>query len=102
MGTICLSPAPNLRCVGLSLTEEVITLIPVALEMIFSLGLVLTGRDAGRCVHGSLGILSDVLTNFFAQHSIHSRCREPNIFSAGSSQRSQSRRPNTPNLSRGP
>jgi hypothetical protein len=56
MGTICLSPAPNLRCVGLSLTQEVVTLVPVALEVIFSLGLALTGRDAGRCVYGSLGI----------------------------------------------
>ena len=56
MGTICLSPAPNLRCVGLSLTEEIITLVPVALEVIFSLGLVLTGRDAGRCVCWSVRI----------------------------------------------
>ena len=51
---------------------------------------------------GPLGILSEVLTNFFVQHSIHSRRREPNLFSAESSQRSQSRRPNTANLSRGP
>lgn len=56
MGTICLSPAPNLRCVGLSLTEELVTLIPAALEVIFSLGLAVTGRDAGRCVYRSLGI----------------------------------------------
>ncbi|KAI9456077.1 hypothetical protein F5148DRAFT_382167 [Russula earlei] len=48
MGTICLSPAPGLRCVGLSLTEEVITLAPVGLEVIFSLGLVFVGQDAGR------------------------------------------------------
>lgn len=48
MGTICLSPAPNLRCVGLSLTQELVTLVPAALEVIFSLGLAVTGRDAGR------------------------------------------------------
>ncbi|KAH9955429.1 hypothetical protein BC827DRAFT_1271745 [Russula dissimulans] len=48
VGTVCLSPAPGLRCVGLSLTEEVITLVPVGLEVIFSLGLIFAGRDAGR------------------------------------------------------
>jgi hypothetical protein len=57
MGTICLSPAPNLRCVGLSLTQEVITLVPSALEAVFSLGLIFADSDAGRCVLGlrSLG-----------------------------------------------
>jgi len=54
VGTVCLSPAPGLRCVGLSLTQEVITLVPVGLEVIFSLGLMLAGRDAGRCVLGLL------------------------------------------------
>ena len=53
MGTVCLSPAPALRCVGLSLTEEVITLVPTALEVIFSLGLVFAECDAGRCVLSS-------------------------------------------------
>jgi hypothetical protein len=55
VGTVCLSPAPGLRCVGLSLTEEVITLVPVGLEVIFSLGLIFAGRDAGRCVLGLCG-----------------------------------------------
>lgn len=62
MGTICLSPAPNLRCVGLSLTEELVTLVPVALEVVFSLGLALAGRDAGRCVCRPSADLSDVLS----------------------------------------
>ena len=53
MGTVCLSPAPALRCVGLSLTEEVITLVPTVLEVIFSLGLIFAESDAGRCVLSS-------------------------------------------------
>jgi hypothetical protein len=48
MGTVCLSLAPTLRCVGLTRIEEVIALIPAGLEVIFSLGLVFAGRNAGR------------------------------------------------------
>ncbi|KAI0292046.1 hypothetical protein B0F90DRAFT_1773235 [Multifurca ochricompacta] len=48
MGTVCLSLVPNLRCVGLSHKEEVISIVPVGLEVVFSLGLVFAGRDAGR------------------------------------------------------
>jgi hypothetical protein len=54
MDTVCLSPAPALRCVGLSLTDELITLIPAALEVVFSLGLVFAEGDGGRCVLGLL------------------------------------------------
>lgn len=78
MGTICLSPAPNLRCVGLSLTQEVVTLVPAALEVIFSLGLAVTGRDAGRCVWG-LWEFVGYLIHFFTQHAFHPRRREPNL-----------------------
>jgi hypothetical protein len=101
MGTICLSPAPNLRCVGLSLTEELITIVPAALEVIFSLGLVLAGRDAGRCVRGSLEFVR-CLIDFFPQYSFHSRCGEPNLFSADYSQLVQSPRPIIPNFPLGP
>ncbi|KAI0251552.1 hypothetical protein BJV78DRAFT_1282404 [Lactifluus subvellereus] len=48
MGSVCLSLAPTLRCAGLSFKEEVFALIPAGLEVIFSLGLVFAGRDAGR------------------------------------------------------
>jgi hypothetical protein len=48
MGSVCLSLAPTLRCVGLSRIEEIVALIPAGLEVIFSLGLVFAGREAGR------------------------------------------------------
>ncbi|KAI0301469.1 hypothetical protein BC826DRAFT_568721 [Russula brevipes] len=48
MGTVCLSPAPGLRCVGLSLIQEAITIIPTAVEVVFSLGLMFGGYNAGR------------------------------------------------------
>ena len=65
MGTVCLSPVIALRCVGLSLTEEIVTLIPAALEVIFSLGLVFAASDAGRCVL-SLLYGFGVIHQFFA------------------------------------
>lgn len=52
MADICLSPVLGLRCLGLSHIEEALTLVPIGLEVIFSLGLVFAGRDAGRYVHG--------------------------------------------------
>ncbi|KAI9450093.1 hypothetical protein BJY52DRAFT_1419696 [Lactarius psammicola] len=48
MATVCLSPVLGLRCLGLSHIQEAITLVPVGLEVIFSLGLIFAGRDAGR------------------------------------------------------
>ena len=50
MADICLSPVLGLRCLGLSHIQEAVTLVPIGLEVIFSLGLVLAGRDAGRYV----------------------------------------------------
>ncbi|KAH9052362.1 hypothetical protein EDB87DRAFT_1692257 [Lactarius vividus] len=47
MAAICLSPVLGLRCLGLSHIQEAITLIPVGLEVVFSLGLIFAGRDAG-------------------------------------------------------
>ncbi|KAH9077561.1 hypothetical protein EDB83DRAFT_1491396 [Lactarius deliciosus] len=47
MATICLSPALGIRCLGLSHIQEAITLVPVGLEVVFSLGLIFAGRDAG-------------------------------------------------------
>ncbi|KAH9046608.1 hypothetical protein EDB84DRAFT_1465598 [Lactarius hengduanensis] len=47
MANICFSPVLGLRCLGLSHIQEAITLVPVGLEVIFSLGLIFAGRDAG-------------------------------------------------------
>ncbi|KAH9037404.1 hypothetical protein EDB83DRAFT_1750112 [Lactarius deliciosus] len=47
MATICLSPVLGIRCLGLSHIQEAITLAPVGLEVVFSLGLIFAGRDAG-------------------------------------------------------
>ncbi|KAH8978628.1 hypothetical protein EDB92DRAFT_2119174 [Lactarius akahatsu] len=47
MATICLSPVLGLRCLGLSHIQEAITLVPVGLEVVFSLGLIIAGREAG-------------------------------------------------------
>ena len=55
MADICLSPVLGLRCLGLSHTQEAITLVPICLELIFSLGLVIAGRDVGRYVYDPLG-----------------------------------------------
>jgi hypothetical protein len=54
MADICLSPVLGLRCLGLSHVQEALTLVPICLEVIFSLGLVIAGRDAGRYVHDPL------------------------------------------------
>lgn len=54
MADICLSPVLGLRCLGLSHTQEAITLVPICLEVIFSLGLVIAGRDVGRYVYDPL------------------------------------------------
>ncbi|KAH9168038.1 hypothetical protein EDB89DRAFT_1633505 [Lactarius sanguifluus] len=43
MATICLSPVLGLRCLGLSHIQEAITLVPVGLEVVFSLGLIFAG-----------------------------------------------------------
>jgi hypothetical protein len=51
MAGICLSPILGLRCLGLSHVQEAVTLVPICLEVIFSLGLVIAGRDAGRFVY---------------------------------------------------
>ncbi|KAI0049550.1 hypothetical protein FA95DRAFT_1556856 [Auriscalpium vulgare] len=48
MGSVCLSLVPILRCIGLSQTEEKILLVPPALEVVFSLGLMVAGRGVGR------------------------------------------------------
>ncbi len=53
MEAVCLSLAPALRCVGLSLTEEVAILLPAFLEVIFSLGLIFVECDADRYVLSS-------------------------------------------------
>ena len=50
---VCLSLAPALRCVGLTLTEEVAILLPAFLEVIFSLGLIFVPCDADRYVLSS-------------------------------------------------
>ncbi len=50
MAAVCLSPVLGLRCLGLSHIQEAITLVPIGLEVVFSLGLIFAGRDAGRCV----------------------------------------------------
>ncbi|KAI9438039.1 hypothetical protein H4582DRAFT_1952276 [Lactarius indigo] len=47
MAAICLSPVLGLRCLGLSHIQEAITLVPAGLEVVFSLGLIFAGRDAG-------------------------------------------------------
>ncbi|KAH8981376.1 hypothetical protein EDB86DRAFT_3247689 [Lactarius hatsudake] len=47
MATICLSPVLGIRCLGLSHIQETVTLVPVGLEVIFSLGLIFARRDAG-------------------------------------------------------
>jgi hypothetical protein len=54
MAEICLSPTLGLRCLGLSHVQEAVTLLPICLEVIFSLGLVIAGRDAGRQVYDPL------------------------------------------------
>jgi hypothetical protein len=63
MGSVadCLSLTPILRCVGLSLNEEVFALIPAGLEVIFSLGLVFAGRNAGRYVLQSRGFVDHLI-----------------------------------------
>jgi len=47
MGSVCLSLVPILRCIGLSRTESGLLLIPPAVEVIFSVGLVIAGTGRG-------------------------------------------------------
>ncbi|TFY72564.1 hypothetical protein EVG20_g434 [Dentipellis fragilis] len=48
MGSICLSQVPILRCLDLARIETIVLIIPPALEIIFSLGLVIAGWGAGK------------------------------------------------------
>ncbi|THH17978.1 hypothetical protein EW146_g2926 [Bondarzewia mesenterica] len=48
MGSVCLSLVPVLRCIALSKLETALLLIPPALEVVFSVGLVFAGWGAGR------------------------------------------------------
>ena len=50
MAAICLSPVLGIRCLGLSHIQEGVSLLPIGLEVVFSLGLTFAGRDAGRYV----------------------------------------------------
>ncbi|KAA1472003.1 hypothetical protein DENSPDRAFT_838136 [Dentipellis sp. KUC8613] len=48
MGSVCLSQVPILRCLDLARIETIVLIIPPALEIIFSLGLVIAGWGAGK------------------------------------------------------
>ncbi|KAF8153071.1 hypothetical protein B0H34DRAFT_800323 [Crassisporium funariophilum] len=48
MGSICLSSASILRCASLTKIQNIVLIIPTALEVIFSTSLVIINRDGGR------------------------------------------------------
>ena len=54
MAAICFSPLLGLRCFGLSHIQEAVSLAPIGLEVLFSLGLMFAGRDVGRYVRDPL------------------------------------------------